>query len=523
MSGPSSTHVKSAMLSSTSSSTAVVFLHSTIATPSVSNTKSTTSNITNHSQSTVLRSSPFSILGAAGAQNVTTTKVPLSRSLATIKASSSNMMSTPSTTSTNPTDSAALADGIALGGALLLFAKNAAQVGPNIVKPPSKTSALKALGTVKADLEDAFKDRGGIDTGTPCVTKRKRDRLRERGLISLVMNAFRCAIKSLNTLQTDLKVDFPDPGVIADDLDVVEESAQDLQKDEENDDDDDDNETATMNNSKSGRTEPTSKILSSTSTSPATRTTKISSKSGRARETSSSASTGPASRNTKSSPTSKRTKTISKTSIPASRSSAGRTSTISSGQLPSATCYTGPEYAFPASSTDPAADSQSVAFKLLGFALSNFFAMDPPAPFTTASPNSTQATKGSLVTSSSGTISEIGQTPQGFLVVPTSRSTPDPISLPSCMGDATSVTDCAHTSQPASGETPSISTIAPQSPTHSSTSTHSSPSTHSSTTVTSSEVKSSTLPHMGGMTTIVTAPPSITPFSPSYVLECTQM
>ena len=112
---------------------------------------------------------------------------------------------------------AALADGIALGGALLLFSKNAAEVGPDIVKPATKTATLKSLDTIQSDLENAFKALKGVDTGGPCIAKTKRFKSRKRDIISDLLNDIRCAIDSVNNLQIHLNVEDPDPAVVADD------------------------------------------------------------------------------------------------------------------------------------------------------------------------------------------------------------------------------------------------------------------------------------------------------------------
>lgn len=344
--GSSST---SATLSIMSSTTEVALLHDNFTTPTALNMISTTSSVMSHLNSTNLTSSPVSTFGAAGQQvhTVTTPGIPSSHSFSTSKASSSSMIPTLAMTSMSPTNSAVLSDGIALGAALLLFSKNAAKVGPDIVKPPTKTSSLKTLETIRSNLENAFKERGGIDTGGPCVVKTKRFRLMNRDLASLLLNDFRCAIDSVNTLRIDLDVTNPDPSVIADDLTVIGTWAQELETDEESEDDDGDDETTTTKDSTSQRISASSKLSSS-----------------------------------------------------ASRSSASRTSTISSALSINATCYTGSEYQFPGSATaSVAADSQSVVFKLRDFALSSFFAMDPPVRFTT-NQNSSWATKTSTKTSS---------------------------------------------------------------------------------------------------------------------------
>lgn len=374
--GSRSTSAISVTLSTTSSTTAVGLPSYDLVTSTVSNKIPITSSKKDHLNSTLLTSSPVSTLGTEG-QKVyrgTSTGMPSNRSFSTSKAPSSSMMPVLALTSTVPTNTAALADGIALGGALLLFSKNAAGVGPDIVKLPAKSSALKSLETVRSNLEDAFKERGGVDTGGPCVVKTKHFRLRKRDLASLLLNDFRCAIDSVDTLQIHLNAEKPDPSVISDDLIVAGTWGQELETDEESgeDDDDDDDETTTTSDPMSQRTSAPSKVSSTVSRSSA-------------------------------SSTAQRTTTTSKTSSTVSRSSASGTSTISSSLSINATCYTGSEYLFPGSATaSVAADSQSVAFELRDLALSSFFAMDPPERFTT-SRNSTWTTKSSNTTSSTTT------------------------------------------------------------------------------------------------------------------------
>ena len=318
----------------------------------------------------------------------------------------------------SPTNTAALAGGVALGGALLSFSKSAAQVGPDIVKPATKTVYLESLDKLRSGLEDAFKDRGGVDPGAPCVAKRKRFRLRSRDLISEVLNDLRCAIDSLDTLNIHLNVENPDPTVIADDLQAVGTRAQDLETDESDDDDDDDettttsktttasettteSETATKRELTSQRTTDTSKTTNSVPRTSASMTTTV----------------------TNSNPTSLQTTTATKTWSSVSKTSASRTATVSSGQMSNATCYTGSEYLFPASATAPAAnDGQSLAFQLAKLALATFFAMDPPLAFTARFPTSTLTKNHSITMSSSEMISTLTQSSRSLLVVRSSSS-----------------------------------------------------------------------------------------------------
>ena len=413
-------------ISTMSSSTAVALLNGISNSLTVLKMTSSILSVARLINSTISTSSPITTSGAAGTQvyRVTTAEDLPSRSSNTSQTSSSGLMPTVVTASINPTNSAALADGIALGGALLSFYKSAAQIGPDIVKPPIKTDSLKSLETIESDLGDAFKDRGGVDTGAPCVAKKKRFRLRNRDLISQVLNDFRCAIDSVNTLKIHLSMENPDPTVLADDLEAVGTRAQELETDEtDDDDDDDDDKTATTSET--------------TTTSEASETTtKSDSRSQRATNTlttSSSVSRSYASMATRSStsdPTSQQT-TILTTSSSISKSSASRTPTMSSGQSSNATCYTGSEYLFPASATASApGDSQSVAFHLANFALSNFFAMDPPVPFTAKSPFSTLAKNSSMTKPSSKTSSAFTQSSQSFLTVTTALSEMHPAFTP---------------------------------------------------------------------------------------------
>lgn len=105
------------------------------------------------------------------------------------------------------------------------------------MKAQTKTASQKALQTIKADLEDAFKDRGGIDIEDPCAAGEKRLRFRRRSLADSILNAFKCAIQSVNTLSGHLSGQNPDPAVIKDDLVDVGKWAEELEKDVESDDD----------------------------------------------------------------------------------------------------------------------------------------------------------------------------------------------------------------------------------------------------------------------------------------------
>ena len=126
----------------------------------------------------------------------------------------------------------------------------------------------------------------------------------------------------------------------------------------------------------------------------------------------------------------------SRTSSFVSRKSESRTATISSGRSFNATCYTGPEYIFPASATvSAAADSQSIVFKVLDIALSSFFAMDPPVPFTTTIPNSTWVIETSVTTSQSELYLAISQTSQVYPIASRTTKGTNTIALPSCTGD----------------------------------------------------------------------------------------
>ncbi len=395
--GPSFTSPTSATLSALSFSTAVGLLHDNAITPALLDVTSDVSSILSQTNSIGLTSSPVSILGTgAQAYRITTIATSLNHSSSTSASSSlTNTIPTLAPTSTSPTNVAALTDGIALGGALLLFSKNAAEVGPNIVKPATKTASLKSLATIQSKLERAFKDLKGVDTGGPCIAKTKRFKPRKRDILSDLQNDFRCAIDSVNSLQIHLNVEDPDPTVVADDLAVVGKWAQELETDEERKDDDDDDETSTT----------------STTTIKSTKTTT-------------------------SNLTPQRTMTTSRTSSSVSRKSASRTATVSSGHSFNATCYTGPEYLFPASAAaSAAAGSQSVVFKMLDFALSSFFAMDPPVPFPTTIPNSTWVMENSVTISQSELNSGIAQTSQVFPIVSRTTKSPNTIALPSCMGD----------------------------------------------------------------------------------------
>lgn len=405
-------------ISAMPSSTAVALLNDISATPTVSNVTSSLLTFARLTNSTFSTSPLVTTSGAAGAQDyrVTTAGNSPSRSSKTSQASSSGLMPTVVTASINPTNSAALADGIALGGALLSFSKSAAQVGPDIVKPPIKTDFLKSLETIESDLENAFKDRGGVDTRAPCVAKMKRFRLRNRDLLSEVLNDFECAIDSVNSLKIHLSMEDPDPTVIANDLEAVGTRAQELETDETDDDDDDDDDKTATTSDATTTSDPTSQRASNTL------------------KTSSSVSRSYASMATTSSTsdrTSQQTTAILTTLSSISKSSASRTATVSSGQTSNATCYTGSEYLFPASATAPAAaDSQSVAFQLANFALADFFAMDPPVAFTAESPVSTLAKNSSMTTSSSKISSTFTQSRQGFLTTSSSEMNSAFISLP---------------------------------------------------------------------------------------------
>ena len=178
-------------------------------------------------------------------------------------------------TSINPTGTAALADGVVLGAALLSFSKSAAQIGPDIVKAQTKTASLKALRTIEADLEDAFKDRGGIDTGSPCLTGEQRLRFRRRSLLDTILNAFRCAIRSVSTLIGHLSEQTPDPTVIEDGLVDLGKWAEELEKDEESEDEtrtqSDSNDKATSTPEQKSRYSQPSTIATRTSATPSWR------------------------------------------------------------------------------------------------------------------------------------------------------------------------------------------------------------------------------------------------------------
>ena len=397
------------------SSSPAAALHDDSVAPTVLNLTSSILSVARLTNSTISTSSPLTTSGAAGAQvyRIATTRNYPSRSSKTSQASSSGLMPTVVTASINPTNSPALADGIALGGVLLSFSKSAAQVGPDIVKTPIKTDFLKSLENIESDLENAFKDRGRVDTGAPCVAKRKRFRLRNRDLLSEVLNDFECAIDSVNSLKIHLSMEDPDPTVIADDLEAVGTRAQELETDETDDDDDDDDKTATT----SETTTTSETITKSDPTSQrATDTLKPSNSVSRSY-------TNMATTSSTNDQTSQQTTAILTASSSISKISASRTATMSSSQASNATCYTGSEYLFPASATAPAsADGQSVAFQLANFAVSNFFAMDPPVPFIANSPVSTVAKNNSITTSSSKTSSAFTQSSQSFLTVTTSSS-----------------------------------------------------------------------------------------------------
>ena len=232
-------------------------------------------------------------------------------------------------TSINPTGTVALADGVFLGAALLSFSKSASQIGPDILKAQTKTASQKALQTIKSDLENAFKDRGGTDTGAPCVAGQRRLSFRRRDLVHRILNAFRCAIQSVDTLSGHLSESNPDPAVIIDDLEVVGTWAEELEQDEESDDDESktqsDNDEASTTSEQEPRTSPPSTF--------ATRT-----------------------------PTTKSWNSLSSTASVLS------SSTI----LSNATFYSGLEYAFPAF-TSMSAIAQSAEIRIIGNALSKFY------------------------------------------------------------------------------------------------------------------------------------------------------
>lgn len=404
--------------------------------------------------------------GAAGAQvhKVTTTENAPRHSNSTFQVSSSDTISTVVTSIVNPTNSAALADGFALGGALLSFSKNAAQLGPNIIKPPTKTASLKSLDGIISNLENAFKDRGGVDTGGSCVAKRKRFRLRNRGLVSDLLNAFRCAINGAYILKKDLSAESPDLAVIPDDLEEIETWAEELKTDESDnndDDDDDDNDETTTTaktrnpTSQTTHTSETSNLKSRSSASEITTTTASDSTSQPTIIISRTSSSVPRSHAsgttvvTASRLTSQRTTAISKRSSSVSQDSANQTATVSSGQSTNATCYTGPELLFPASATASAvAVNQSAAFQLAAFVLSSFFAMDPPEPFTTASPNSTWARIITMTKSSSTMSSDLARSRQGLLVVPKSTTSPESDALPSSTMNSSFISNAIATPVP---------------------------------------------------------------------------
>ena len=266
----------------------------------------------------------------------------------------------------------ALADGVVLGAALLSFSKSAAQIGPEILKAQTKTASQKALQTIKSDLESAFKDRGGADTGAPCVAGKRRLRFRRRDLVDRILNDFRCAIQSVNTLSGHLSESNPDPTVIGDDLVDIGTWAQELEEDEQSDDDDD-----TKTRSDDDETSTTSEQES------------------------------------KASRVSKVTTGISTTKSWISISSSA--SVLSSSLMTSnATFYPGSEYAYPAIAT-MSASAQSAEIRIIRNALSKFYAIGSISAITASPANISSAATSMLSLSSSKPAL--------------------PITKPSCMGD----------------------------------------------------------------------------------------
>ncbi len=276
-------------------------------------------------------------------------------------------------TSINPTGTVALADGVFLGAALLSFSKSASQIGPDILKAQTKTASQKALQTIKSGLEIAFKDRGGTDTGAPCVAGQRRLRFRRRSLVDRILNAFRCAIRSVDTLSGHLSEPNPDPTVIIDDLVVVGTWAEELEKDEESDDDESktqsDNDESSTTSEQEPKTSPSSTI--------ATRT-----------------------------PTTKAWNSLSSTASILS----------SSTMLSNATFYSGLEYAFPAF-TSMSAVTQSAEIKIIGNALSKFYAAGSSSVPTTRTSHTMASSMATSMVSSFSSKSVI------------------PIPKPSCMAD----------------------------------------------------------------------------------------
>lgn len=271
----------------------------------------------------------------------------------TLNVSSTNVASPASVaafiTNVNPTSTAALADGVILGAALLSFSKSAAQIGPGILEAQTKTASQKALQTIKSNLEGAFKERGGADTGAPCVSGKQRLRFRRRGLVDRILNAFRCAIQSVNTLSGHLSEPNPDTTVIGDDLVDIGTWAEELEEDEQSDDDD------TKTHSDNDETKTTSQQESK-----ASRTSQVATRTSTPR-------------------------TSANTSWTSSRSSASVMS--SSTMLSNATFYPGLEYTYPAVVT-MSASAQSAEILIIGKALSKFYANDSISA-TKASPTRT--------------------------------------------------------------------------------------------------------------------------------------
>ena len=116
--------------------------------------------------------------------------------------SATNQVAVP-ITSLNPTNAAAIADGIAIGRGLALLYDKAYSITDISALEASKPDIIKSIETLDSDLKRLSLDLGGSGTST-CGKNRSKFRRRKRGILGRLLDTIASTVCSLVKVQADI-------------------------------------------------------------------------------------------------------------------------------------------------------------------------------------------------------------------------------------------------------------------------------------------------------------------------------